>query len=630
MFTLNIRFQIAAIIVLALIIIDYFRNPHLKVLSSKFFQLLLGATALNLFLDILTVYSITHINTVGEVYNRLFHQLFIGSIIVTLFMNYMYIIILGNDEKRLRLKTILLSAVPLLFSLVMIIGGRLYYFIGENYAYSHGPMASVVFACGILYLILSYISTCTKMTHLNQNQKISIRFGLCLWFAILIFQLLFPQYLMSGLGFVLLVLSIYFSYENPKENFDIEANCFNRNAFHKMMSEYYANGKPLFVVNIVCENYDRINSVLGHDAGIQALQQIHQLMQKHYLGNIYHSRSNVFSFFITEELTDTTFIEAMSATLMQSDFEANSLICRISVMDVRKYTSTKDEVYELINYLTDTMQYEDRTVYYLNEEIVNKKVRRDKIDQLLTDAVKNDGFEMVYQPIYWPKEQCFKSAEALIRMKSNEELGFISPEEFIPIAEEKGLIMEIGDMVVDMVTRFIHEQKLEEKGLSYIELNLSGIQVTAPDIAERIQNILKKNQVAPAFINLEITETATIDSSEMLAQNMTKLRSMGFSFSMDDFGTGYSNLAQMSQVSYDLIKIDKSLIWPVFYDKSKKALVLLENVITMLNQLGLHIVAEGVETKEMADYLIEKGVSHLQGYYYSKPIGGEAFLKMLE
>lgn len=115
---------------------------------------------------------------------------------------------------------------------------------------------------------------------------------------------------------------------------------------------------------------------------------------------------------------------------------------------------------------------------------------------------------------------------------------------------------------------------------------------------------------------------------------MDKLRGMGFSFSMDDFGTGYSNLAQMSHVAYDLVKIDKSLIWPVFYDENKnmpdeqnseKSRVLLENVIRMLNELELKIVAEGVETKEMADYLIDKGVSCLQGYYYSRPVRAQEF-----
>ena len=179
----------------------------------------------------------------------------------------------------------------------------------------------------------------------------------------------------------------------------------------------------------------------------------------------------------------------------------------------------------------------------------------------------------------------------------------------------------------------LFRSQLEQYGLDYIEVNISGIQATHKDIDSRLMGIIKKAGISPKNINLEITETASVKNEHRLNQNMQELRDSGFSFSMDDFGTGYSNLSQMSRTFYDLVKIDKSLLWPAFgfhtgtdEAEQKRALLLLENVIRMLHDIPTGIVAEGVETEEMAQFLIEHGVEHLQGFYYARPIPKNEFL----
>lgn len=264
----------------------------------------------------------------------------------------------------------------------------------------------------------------------------------------------------------------------------------------------------------------------------------------------------------------------------------------------------------------------------LDNSIIEKKFRRDKIDKLLTEAVQNDGFEMVYQPIYSTEQGRFRSAEALVRMKNTGDLGFISPEEFIPIAEEKGLIMDIGDITLRLVADFAKRRTLTDK-LEYIEVNLSGIQACAPELEGRLTKILAEYDIPPAFINLEITETAALDSGEAFDTNVSALRESGFSFSMDDFGTGYSNLSQMNQMRYDLVKMDKSIIWDAFGKGNEKSERLLASVIRLLKAINVKIVAEGVETKEMTDYLTERGVDYLQGYYFSKPVNEDKFLEVI-
>ena len=216
-----------------------------------------------------------------------------------------------------------------------------------------------------------------------------------------------------------------------------------------------------------------------------------------------------------------------------------------------------------------------------------------------------------------------------MRLKDCGDLGFISPEIFIPMAEEQGMIDEIGTIVFEKVCSFAAENRLWEKGINYIEVNLSGMQSVDPSLPAQLSSIMQKYSIEPRFINLEITETASIDGGELLDANMKRLRSLGCHFSMDDFGTGYSNLSQMAKVHFELVKLDKSLIWPAFGENPDEPLVILNSCIAMILQLGAHIVAEGVETEEQAEFLAERGVSYLQGYYYSKPISGEAFLEKI-
>ena len=167
-------------------------------------------------------------------------------------------------------------------------------------------------------------------------------------------------------------------------------------------------------------------------------------------------------------------------------------------------------------------------------------------------------------------------------------------------------------------------------GIDYIEVNLSGVQSVDIGIVAELTRIMTKFGVHPGFFNLEITETASIDGGDMLKYNMERFRAMGCHFSMDDFGTGYSNLAQMAKVHFELVKLDKSLIWPCFEENPDEPMIILNSCIDMILRLGVKIVAEGVETREQADLLIEKGVEYLQGYYFSRPVGEQDFIEKVK
>ena len=233
---------------------------------------------------------------------------------------------------------------------------------------------------------------------------------------------------------------------------------------------------------------------------------------------------------------------------------------------------------------------------------------------------------MYYQPIYSVKDGRFISAEALIRL-TDEEYGFISPALFIPAAERNGLMIPIGDFVLESVFRFIGEHDFNELGLSYIELNLSVAQCLQGDLFDKILALEKKYGVAPVRVNLEITETTYENMGEMTDINIRRLSDNGFSFSLDDYGTGYSNMQRISKLPLKIIKIDKTMVDDM---ASSAGMTVLRNTVTMMKDIRKEIVCEGIESADQLEKLTELGVDFIQGYYFSKPLPEDKFVSFIQ
>lgn len=223
----------------------------------------------------------------------------------------------------------------------------------------------------------------------------------------------------------------------------------------------------------------------------------------------------------------------------------------------------------------------------------------------------------------------FSSSEALIRL-IDDELGFISPEEFIPIAEKNGRILEIGELVFRKVCRFMKESACLKLGVHYIEINLSPVQCFHEELAETFLAIMDQYGISPLCVNREITETAEMEHGgiRILQDNMQKMNAKGVSFSIDDFGSGFAAIDYLLRLPVSIVKIDKGILWQAMKDPN--AMIVLQNTMQMLQLIGKKIVVEGVETQEMVSILCQNGCDYMQGYFYSKPLPEEEYIRFLE
>ena len=259
---------------------------------------------------------------------------------------------------------------------------------------------------------------------------------------------------------------------------------------------------------------------------------------------------------------------------------------------------------------------------FMNEQAREKLV----LENTLQEALSRDEFQLYYQPIIDIGTGAMVSAEALIRWDSPER-GLIPPDKFIPIAEETGVIVPIGDWVIRQACRDL----VSWKGMGFapprVSVNISPRQFRQPSLQARIRATLEATGVSAQQLELEMTESALMERPDQAARLLNELKSLGMGIVIDDFGTGYSSLAYLKKFPIDKLKIDRSFVRDLESDKSDREITLA--VIALSHNLGLRVVAEGVETQTQLDFMHRHKCDYVQGFYYSKPMRGDAFTAYL-
>ncbi|SDD25128.1 EAL domain, c-di-GMP-specific phosphodiesterase class I (or its enzymatically inactive variant) [Terribacillus halophilus] len=248
----------------------------------------------------------------------------------------------------------------------------------------------------------------------------------------------------------------------------------------------------------------------------------------------------------------------------------------------------------------------------MNQNIMNQHIGKED----LLHALDREEFRLVYQPKLSLKTGRLIGAEALIRWEHPEH-GMISPLSFIPAAEETGMILPIGEWVLQSACE--QNKAWQEMGLApmIMAVNLSACQLYQEDLAEKVQSILDTSRLAPEFLELEITESMTMNVDHVLPV-LQKLKRIGVRISMDDFGTGYSSLYHLKEFPIDIVKIDRSFVQNCTIDSKDATIV--KTIIAMAHQLKLEVNAEGVEFKDHLVFLQQNLCDEAQGYFFSKPI----------
>ncbi|PIE55842.1 MAG: hypothetical protein CSA34_07440 [Desulfobulbus propionicus] len=410
----------------------------------------------------------------------------------------------------------------------------------------------------------------------------------------------------------------------------------NRDSLEIRMAEAISQaqraGKMLAVCFIDLDNFKNINDSMGHDKGDKLLIMVAKRLQTMISDEDTLSRLGGDEFIIlAENVNSESEIFTLASRILASltdAFELNSRNLYITAsIGISLYPDDGVTCQELIKN-ADLAMYraknEGRNKCVMFTSEMNDRLKQDlHIESAIRTALENKEFITFYQPKVCTRTEKVTSMEALIRWKMGE--TYISPNEFIPVAEKSGLIDEIGLYVLKETCQFL--TKLKKSGLDVpISLNLSPRTFNNDELVETINEIIDAYQIGYQSIEFEITETTAMQDVKHTIKVMQRFRQRGISFAIDDFGTGYSSLSYLNVMPVNTLKIDKRFI-SADQDNSRG---IVSTIVAISQQMGLNVVAEGVETEDQLQWLRKIGCNEIQGYYYSKPLHPKQALHYLE
>ena len=488
-----------------------------------------------------------------------------------------------------------------------------------------GWYALVIYGC--VYAAVAATFFALNLKKLHRRKAIP----LCLFNGISILGIVFGVFFSSTdvqyLAEAVVVICMLIWLEADGTMLDTRTGFYNRTAFLDDNAMSMKTPQKYKIIGISLSNYDSIRRAFGEDTVNALVTEASKRIKKHVKRTApYYLGRGRFAFYYyekdEEEIEDYLeelkgILTAQFKVLTQNHAKTAWLI---SLAKVPEEINTITGLYDLFSGNTEEMDVKIR-----RGSDFAFIARKNDVMAAFKRGLEEHNFEVYFQPIWDANNNRVVTAEALIRL-NDPILGRINPAEFIPIAEASGDIREIGEFVFREACRFFNRYKLEDEGLDFVCVNVSVHQLQQDDLAEHFARIANEENVDVSHITLEITESENAESNPILLNQIIKLVNAGFKLSLDDYGTGYANLARLTNSDFTSIKMDRSLLLNSTTEKGKR---LLKESIGIMKGFGFNVVQEGVETKEQLEEVISYGADLVQGYYFSRPVPEEEFLRTI-
>ncbi|MEC1721336.1 EAL domain-containing protein [Schinkia azotoformans] len=383
------------------------------------------------------------------------------------------------------------------------------------------------------------------------------------------------------------------------------------------------------------DRFKQINDTLGFNRGDKLILELSQRLKQFIsgLGTIYRSSGDEYVIILEKYKNDSILSRQVQELLkiveepMLIDGYELMITCSVGVTT---FPNDEDSAEKILNRVETALKHcklngRQGFIFY-NEEMAQNTKERLNLEINFRKAIINDELTLHYQPKYILNSNQMDGMEALVRWYSPV-YGFVSPNEFIQIAEDTGLIVQLGEWVLYNACKQNKEWINNGYPPRRVAVNVSAIELLRPNYVERVKRILKETKLDPQYLELEITENSVMRNLEKGIQILQELKSLGIFIAIDDFGTGYSSFGYLKQLPINILKIDKYFIQEI--DKSEIDANIVKSMIQLGHTFHLKVIAEGVETKRAAEILRDLNCDIVQGYYFSKPIPADMFEKLL-
>lgn len=635
----NIAPECISTIVLSIIWIYSRKGNVAPSLKNKLFQLCFLVTFLAMTSNIISTLLLYDLNSFLLLPAWITNTIYFITTPLMGFVYSLYLIVNLYEDDEFPKKLFCCMFVPaLLYVLLVCINPWTHgiYSISLDQGYQQGPLILVTYLIFYLYCFIGILMVVIKGRKLEKTVRAILFYFPLIAGLVIIAQLFAPSIILSGSAATIALLMIYLYMQNKQISIDYLTNLPNRQEFLNVLEICTKKRTQTTVLIVSLRDFKRINDVYGQHAGNKFLITLSEYLTKEFkLSNQQLFRYSGDEFAILLEHYTEDEVRIITTTIQQrmlSPWDVDVCSCLLyAAIGIVEYPSCADTLEQIINGIEFSVNLAKKDtsshhVCYCTKEILHKIRRRQQVADILEECLKQHQFSVFYQPIYSLEHKAFTGAEALLRIP-NSPLGPIYPNEFIPIAEESGLIIDMTYMVLDEVCHLLQHMKETEIPIENINVNFSTLQFIQPDLMDHVIQILKEHDIKGPMIKIEITESTLSENEDVMLSYVNSMKEFGIKFGLDDFGTGYSNTSSVLKIPFDTIKLDKSLVWGAM-DNQHSAMVV-RNLSRTFKDLGFTVLAEGVETQEQSQFVEDCGCTYIQGFLYAKPMNKEDFLQFM-
>lgn len=628
----NINFQIAALIIVVLLLYHFLTQKKLHNADTKAFTYVLVLGSLYILFDLVgTLVAINYTPERESTILLVLTGIYLFDIMIPYILYCCVVASLGKAQKINAISALCTGiTVVMIFLMVGNIEHGWFFYFDRNCVFRNGSGYFFLYLYALAYAAIVMFQTIRNRENYSlEKMKIVGRFlvveGVCMGIE------LYTQYiLLSGFGLALGFVFIYLAMNNPGDYIDSTTGVFDKQYFDNWIQEKLNKSSEFHVIAVEAFMLKQVNKVYGSSTGDQLLIQIARELQNITDSvQVFRTTGNCF-LVVTDSLTEYEkdrqqieeyFREPFVVDGEKIDFPA--IVC--GIINGEKMEQ-EDVLLGYIEYLVSLVKHTDETVVIQSDDRILEGFRYEKeVEHFLKTAVDKDLFEVYYQPVFWTKEDRYITLEALSRLK-HPNMGMIPPDVFIGIAERQGLIAQIGLLQFRRVCRFIKENEHMMKQIKNVKFNLSPSELLKPGHSQVLIDIVKEYGLSPRYFQFEITETVATEYSESFCKAVEDFTNAGIGLCLDDFGSGYANLNAVLKLPFEVVKMDRSLLTGITCDE--QSAVFYHSIVTVMQNMGYTIVAEGAETEEEVNLLREWGVDMVQGYYFSRPLPEKELLKL--
>lgn len=625
------QLQICAVLIMIMLFSIVFSKKMLESFVDHIFMLMMILISLDIVLDTISTYMvISYSDYTGDIYYAL-SKVYLACMVASMCCIYLYIAVDAAGDKRRAYKIIPLAILPAYFGICCIMVQPVDIRIEDTGIFFANYAATMAYGVSILYLCLVIVVLQSSKSRMKRETREAARMVVAVFIAMIVVEKLNSNLRVESLSFALMAVFIYMNLKNADEHIDKTYGVFNQDAFEYYLRDIVEEGKQAYVLYLGFDEFKAINATFGYANGRELFKKVVDALAGISDGKVF--RLDAYEIACVYKGSASSYRNYRSAVrykireeymILDAGVKLPVYIVEIPIpADCFEYA----EVYAIMKQSMEQLVASGQNYILIRDEHFAKLRRHNSIRRIIEQAIDSGQVDMWYQPIYNMETDAFDSAEALIRM-CDEEGRVIPAATVVSIADQTGLILKLGDLIFQKVFAFMKDRQLLGSYLKKVHINLSGVQCANEGLVAELTAQMSRYGIAPAYVNLEIREKAEHMNDSVLRNNMQSLIAYGSSFAIDDYGKGYANLEAVMEWPIAYVKLDREL---VHIDKSNpKAEQALIFVLQMAKELGLKVVAKGVESEADFIRMRDLHVDYIQGFYLARVLDEADFLEFLE